>query len=164
MNRPQCALDRSVSVVITVATFSSFEKPRVRRRRLDRERIIQDTMLHHHARCLSKCVPIHTDTRKKPSASDRLCNRSRRNGARSHHTHVLTWLTSRCARSATGNAKTRLRATLDFHVFFARLRFPVVARQSTPQSKEGTVSTRRKQVGTHQQSSSSVKYRTIFRR
>ena len=57
--------------------FESFEKPRVRCRRLDRERIIQDTMLHHHARCLSKCVPIHTDRRKKPSASERLCNRSR---------------------------------------------------------------------------------------
>ena len=82
-----------------------------------------------------------------------------------HITHMCSWLTSRCARSATGNAKTRLRATLDFHGFFARLRFPVVARQSTPQSKEGTVSTHRKQVGTHQQQSSlSVKYRTIFRR
>ena len=138
MNRSQCALDRSVSVVITVATFSCFEKPRVSQTSTSRQgENFTKHMLHHHTRCLSKCVPIHTDRRKKPSASERLCNRSR--AERSELTlqsHMRSRQTSWCAPSITANAKFRMWATLEIHAFVARLRSPVVAEKSQRSSRD----------------------------
>ena len=54
-------------------------------------------------------------------------------------THMRSRQTSWCAPSVTANAKLRMRATLEIHVFFARLRFPVVAAKHTTQAQNAAV-------------------------
>ena len=51
-------------------------------------------------------------------------------------THMRSRQTSWCAPSVTANAKVRMRATLEIHAFFARLRSPVVAAKTQRSSTE----------------------------